>query len=231
MSLEAADRGWRGLYRVAAWAAVLSAVFVPIQVAVFFVKPLPETVLEWFALFQDNVLVGLIDLDLLLVADNVLLIAIMLALYVALRRVSPSVAVLALAAGLAGIVLFVSSNTAFEMLSLSDKHAAAASGVERALYVAAGEMALATWQGSAFKVAYLLGSFAGIAISALMLPSSAFGRWPGWLGILANVVGLALFVPVVGIYIAVFSVLFLWVWYMLLARAFFRLGRRGAQTT
>jgi hypothetical protein len=40
----------------------------------------------------------------------------------------------------------------------------------------------------------------------------------GWLAILANAVGLGLYVPSVGVYIAVFSIVFLEVWYLLIAR-------------
>ena len=65
-------------------------------------------------------MIGLINLDLLLVADNVLLIPILLALYVALRRASESLMAIATAFGLVGIVLFIVSNPAIEMLFLSN---------------------------------------------------------------------------------------------------------------
>src|SRR5688500_4899524 len=87
------NAAWKRLYRAAGAAALISAVFIPIQVMVFILwpPPLEGTASDWFTLFQDNKLVGLLNLDLLLVADNVLLVPIFLALYVLLRRASESV--------------------------------------------------------------------------------------------------------------------------------------------
>jgi hypothetical protein len=76
---------WRTLYRAAGVAALITAVLVPIQLAVFMAYPFPDTVTGWFELLQDNPVAGLVNLDLLLVVDNVLLVVIALALYVARR--------------------------------------------------------------------------------------------------------------------------------------------------
>jgi hypothetical protein len=84
---------------------------------------------------------------------------------------------------------------------------------------------LATWQGTAFQVAYLAGSVAGIAFGIAMLRSSVFGTVAATLAILANSIGLGLYIPVIGVYISVFSVLFLEIWYILLARRLLQLGR------
>ena len=63
----------------------MTAVLMPIQIAVFIAYPYPKTVAGWYMLLQDKPLVGLVDLDLVLVVDNVLLVVIALAAYVALR--------------------------------------------------------------------------------------------------------------------------------------------------
>jgi hypothetical protein len=224
---ESTDPRWRRLYRLAGAGALISAVFIPIQVLVFIVwpPPLEGTAADWFALFQDNPLVGLLDLDLLLVADNVFLVPIFLALYVLLRRDGESVMAIATALGFLGIAFFIASNPAFEMLSLSDRYATATSEAQRSTFLAAGEAMLATWQGTTFQAAYILGSVAGIAVGAVMLRSAVFSNLTGWMAILGNAVGLGLYVPVVGVYISVFSVLFLEIWYLLLARRLFQLGR------
>lgn len=227
---ESTDPRWRLLYRLAGAGALISAVFIPIQVLVFIIwpPPLEGTAVDWFALFQDNPLVGLLDLDLLLVADNVLLVPIFLSLYVLLRRDSESVMAIATAFGFLGIVFFIASNPAFEMLSLSDQYAAATTEAQRSTFLAAGEAMLATWQGTAFQAAYILGSFAGIAVGAVMLRSAVFSNVTGWMAILGNAVGLGLYVPVVGVYISVFSVLFLEIWYILISRRLFQLARRSS---
>ncbi|MCK9209053.1 MAG: hypothetical protein M0P66_18220, partial [Salinivirgaceae bacterium] len=79
---------WKTIYKAGAIASFLMAIFIPIQMAVFFIWPLPKTVLDWFHLFQMNKLVGLLDMDLLLLVDQVLMIFIFLALYMALRKAS-----------------------------------------------------------------------------------------------------------------------------------------------
>jgi len=218
---------WEWLYRAGGVAALLSALFIPIQITVFIVwpPPLQGTVADWFALFQENRLIGLINLDLLLVADNVLLIPLFLALYILLRRANESLMLMATALGFLGIVMYIASNPAFEMLSLSNQHAAATTDAQRAIFLAAGQAMLASWQGTAFQVAYLAGSVAGIAVGIAMLRSSVFGTVAATLAILANSIGLGLYIPVIGVYISVFSVLFLELWYILLAWRLLQLGR------
>jgi hypothetical protein len=222
---ETADSNWDWLYKIGGAAAMLSLVFFPIQIIIFLVNPPPDSVIGWFRLFQDNPLIGLLDLDLLLIVDQVLSILIFLALYVALRRAQESFMAISVALGLVSIVLFIASNPAFAMLSLSDQYAAATSAAQRAVFLAAGQAALIMWQGSAFQVSYLLGSIAIIILSAVMLRSRLFSKASAYLGILANVIALGLYVPVIGIYISIFSVVFLWVWYLLIARRLFQLGR------
>ncbi len=206
---------WKTLYRTGGAAALLSLVFFPIQIIVFFLKPLPDTVIGWFKLFQESNLIGLLDLDLLLMADQVLAVLIFLALFIALRRTNESFMVIGFVLGLISVVLYIASNPAFEMLSVSKQYAAAATETERNLSLAAGQALIASWQGSAFQASYILGSFATIVVSAVMLQSRLFSKATGMIGILANTIGLGLYVPVIGIYISIFSVVFLWVWYLL----------------
>jgi hypothetical protein len=222
---ETVDFPWRQLYQIGGIAALLSAMFIPIQVIVFIVWPLPSTVMDWFTLFQENRLVGLVDLDLLLVIDNVLLVPIFLALYILLRRTNESVMAIATALGFLGIALFIASNPAFEMLSLSNRHAAATTDAERSVFLAAGQAMLAMWEGTAFQTAYFLGSIVGLAIGVVMLQNGIFGKMTATMGILGNAVAFGYYLPGIGVYVAVFSVLFLEIWYILIARRLFRLGQ------
>jgi hypothetical protein len=200
--------------------------FIPIQVLVFLTwpPPLDGTAVDWFELFSENRLVGLLDLDLLLIADNVFLVSILLALYVLLRRVNGPLMMIATSFGFLGIVFFVASNPAFEMLTLSERYTAAATQTQRDAFLAAGEAMLATWEGTAFQTYYILGSIAGIAIGAVMLRSAIFSNLAGWMAILGNAVGLGLYIPTVGVYISVASVVFLEVWYIVIARRLLLLG-------
>jgi len=219
---------WRALYLVAAAASVILLVLMPVQIVVFLAWPPPlgGTAVDWFAVFGRSRLLGLLSLDLLLLVDQALFLLVFPALFVALRPAGASWALLGTVLGLAGTVVYFASGAAGEMLALSSHYAAAASDAQRMAYRAAGETVLAIYQGTAFDVSYLLQTASGLLLCWVMLRSPHFGPWPGWIGLLGFVVGLGLFVPgPVGIGLALFSVVFLWVWYGLLALAFLRLGR------
>jgi hypothetical protein len=222
---ECLNSNWNWLYKIGGAAALLSLVFFPIQIIVFILNPPPDTVIGWFRLFQNNPLIGLLDLDLLLMADQVLAILIFLALYVALRRTAESFMAIGLAFGLASTVLFIASNPAFAMLSLSNQYAAAGTDAQRAMFLTAGQATLVMWQGSAFQASYILGSIAAILVSAVMLRGTLFSKSTAYMGILANVIALGLYVPKVGVFISIFSVVFLWIWYLLIARRLLQLER------
>jgi hypothetical protein len=68
------DPRWKMLFSIAAFAAIYMVILIPIQGAVFILSPPPSTVLGFFELFQKNVLIGLINLDLLLTIDYVLVL-------------------------------------------------------------------------------------------------------------------------------------------------------------
>jgi hypothetical protein len=216
---------WRALYQAAGVAALISAVLVPIQLAVFVAYPFPDTVTGWFELLQDNPVAGLVDLDLLLVVDNVLLVVIALALYVALRPTSPSLTTMATGLWMLAVAMFIAANPALEMLSLSGQFAAATSEAQRSVAVAAGQALLAGWEGTAFHVSYVVGQLAGIMVGLVMLRGGRFGRAVPCTLIVGNVMGFGLYLPAVGLALSAFAGLVLWAWYLLIAHRFRQLGR------
>ena len=225
---QPASARWNALYRSAAAAALITAVLIPIQIAVFIAYPFPDTVTGWFALLQHDPLPGLVDLDLLLVVDNVLLVVIALALYVALRGVSPSITLMATGLWLLAIAMFITANPAVGLLGLSDRFAAATTEAQRSAALAAGQALLAGWEGTAFQVSYVLGQLAGIVVGVVMLRGSLFGRAAAVVLIAGNVLGFGYYLPRVGLAVSAFSGVVLWVWYLLIARALLRLGRGRA---
>jgi hypothetical protein len=92
MSQAKSNTNWKPLYRVGGAAALITAALIPLQIVVFVAwpPPLEGTASEWFTLFQENWLLGLLGLNLFLIVDYVLLVPIVLALYAALRRASES---------------------------------------------------------------------------------------------------------------------------------------------
>ena len=221
-----ADPAWKALYRVGGAAALTIVGLMAIQIIIFIALPPPGTVIGYFTLFHKNGLLGLLSLDLLYSVDTVLVVLIYLALYAALRRASPSFMAIALTLGLVGIAAYFASNTAFEMLSLSNQYAAATTDAQRALFVAAGQAMLAIYTGTAFDVYYLLNAFATLIISGVMLRSAIFGKGTAYVGILAAVL---MFVPstagTIGLYLALSSLVPTAIWLILIARRLFRLGQ------
>jgi hypothetical protein len=218
---------WRALYLMGAAAAALTVVSVPAHIGAFVAwpPPLDGTALDWFEVFESSRLVGLLSMDLLLMLDYALLVPIYAALFVSLSARNPSIMVLGTALGLVSMAIYFASNPAIEMMSLSERYAAAATDAERSLLAAAGEATAERYQGTAFHVSYILGSFAGILVSWPMRRSSAFGSLAAWAGIMGNIVGLGLYVPVVGLTMAVLSGPVLWIWFVLVLRGFVRLAR------
>jgi len=230
MAQARSDTNWRLLYRAGGVAALITAVLIPLQIIVFIAwpPPLEGPVTEWFTLFQDNWLLGLLSLDLLLLVDYILLVPIVLALYVALRHASESWMAVATAFYFVAIAAYFASNTAFEMLSLSEGYAAATTESQRATYLAAGQAMLATFEGTAFQVSYVLASVAGIIIGAVMLRSDIFSRVAAYALIVGDIIGLGLYVPTIGVFLSVISVPVLWIWYVLIARRLIQLGLGGS---
>ncbi len=223
------DSAWRGVYAAGAAGALLTALLIPFQMIVFVAWPPPSrgTAADWFAFFGANPLHGLLSLDLPMMLEQVLVIPIVVALYRLLRRSGESTMALALAGWLVGATLFITSNTAFEMLSLSNGYAAATTDTARAAFLAAGEAMLATYwgQGTSFVFGYLLTSLAGVMVGVVMLRSHVFSRLAAYGAIAGNVLGLALFLPGIGIGLSVLSVVILWVWYLLVGLRLVRLAR------
>ncbi len=227
---ETIEFSWRPLYRMGGVAALVTVVFIPIAIVVFMTWPPPKTVIDWFSLFENNRLVALIDFDVLILASNALSILVMLALYVALRRVNPSFMAVALALGLVGTATYFASNPVLSMLSLSSQYAAATTDVQRATILAAGQAMLAIYQGTAFWLSNALGTVALLIIAVIMLRSNIFGRATAYVGIVANVVGLGLFIPSpVGIFLSIVGVIGLAIWNVLIARRLFHLGQQSLQ--
>ncbi|MGZ3668214.1 MAG: hypothetical protein ACXVDA_27430, partial [Ktedonobacterales bacterium] len=135
---ERVEPAWKPLYRAAGVAALLSIAFTFLAVIVFIANPPPTTITAWFALFQRNGLLGLVNLDLLMLATYVLMGLIYVALYGALHRGHEPVTALATLCGVASIVTYIASNTGFNLLVLSGQYAAATTEAQRAAIRAAG---------------------------------------------------------------------------------------------
>jgi Domain of unknown function (DUF4386) len=223
---QAAD--WRTLFRVAGISALSVVAVIPIQGLVYVMWPPPANVLEYFSVFQSSAILGFLDLDLLLVVDQLLIVTVLLALYVSLRAVNPSLMLIGLAAGLLGATLMIVSREAtLSMFSLSQQHALASSVAERAALEAAGQTLLTVYTGTSFALGYFLSGLAMLLISTVMLHSVQFSRVTALSGVAAGVTGL---IPAsmgtLGLVLSFLSLVPLLMWLFLVGRRFLQLSSR-----
>jgi uncharacterized protein DUF4386 len=225
--LETTTSAWKPLYKIGGVSALLMLAIIVIQFVVFMIAPQPleGTATDWFSLFQDNKLIGLIDFELLMIVYVILSIPITLALYTLLKRINPSWTAIYLVISLIGVISFIAARPAFEMLSLSNGYAAATNDAERAISLSAGQMLIATFHGTAFHISYVLGSLTVFIISLVMLQTNIFSKTTAYVRIASSVFDFGLYIPTIGIFISVFSVLFLFIWNIMIARRLFQLGR------
>jgi hypothetical protein len=178
---------WIPLIRTAGIAAILVILIIPVQIGIFVAWPPPEHAEDFFTLFRQNPLLGLISLDLLYLVNNAVLILFYLGLYTVLARVNPSMMLIALVMGLVGIASYYSSSIAFEMLNLSRQFHAADSPEIRSECLASGRALLAVYKGTAFDVYYVLNAVSLLLMSLVILRSRIFSRATGFWGLASGV--------------------------------------------
>ena len=104
---------WTGLYKVGSVSALLLVVIIITTGIIFAIEPQPldGTALDWFMLFQNNKIIGLIDFELLMVIYTIISIPISVALYMTLSRVNQPFTALYLALSLIGVMAFIAAIT------------------------------------------------------------------------------------------------------------------------
>jgi hypothetical protein len=229
VSSDASEDRWLYLYRTAAIAALVSVALFLFQIVAFFVWPPPSTVAGHFALLQSRPFVGLVSLDFVIIVDEVLAIPICLALYLSLRRVHESLMLIATALSAASIVCFLIATPALNMLYLSHQYAAATVAVEREGLLAAGQAVLSAWLGTPYQVGYVVGSIDMLLVAWVMLRSQIFSKFTAYLGIVTSVVGFGVYVPKVGVFISILSVVGMQVWYVMIALTLVFLSKGTSQ--
>ena len=98
------------------------------------------------------------SLDLFLLIGNLFSVFLFLALYVSLRPVNPSYALVALVVGLIGLVLLIPARPIVELFALSRQYAAATTDAARSQVLAASDALLALFGGTNWFMNTLLGA-------------------------------------------------------------------------
>lgn len=241
---ESIDLTWSGLYGIGGLAALMCALMYLVTLAIYVpayrAGPPPTTVLEWFTLLQNNAITGLFFLGLADVVIVILWGPMSLALYTVLKQSNRNWALIATAFVFVGMAVYLATNTAFSMLSLSRQYAVAATEAEQAITLAAGRALIAVSEGTGGQYTGMpLMWFSGLILSIVMLQSGVFGKTTAWVGILgfgllvASVpfAGYTTAGPTTAIVIAIIAVtyfgggLFSLAWYSLVGLALLKVGR------
>ena len=243
---KTAVTAWSGLYKGGAAAALIAAVLfrrnldaewlLLRQIGIIQAGPLaaPDTVADWFMLLRHRPLLGLTFLNLFDLVNYALLGLIFLALAAALYQTSRPGIIIAAGLSCVGISIYFASNQAFNMLLLSRQYSAATTDAQRAVFLSAGQTLLAlhhnaSYRGTGIYLSFLLVSAAGLILSVIMLRSSVFSKSAGYLGVLANSVGLSYYIALALAPALVFvplsvSAVFLLIWHLQISSRLWALG-------
>lgn len=209
------------LYRVAWYLSLTMLILIPIQIIVYIIAPPPDTVKEFFELYQKNPFLGLLSLDFLYLFNNIIIVVIYLALFIFLYQERPVTVLLALVMGLIGIACYYPSNPAFEMLTLSNQYFHAQSD-QVYIYLAAGEALMAGYTGTSFNTYYVLSTICLLLFAYALVKSSKFKKS---IGLWALASGIFMVIPSsAGVLGKIFSLLSLipWVIFIVLLMGYFK---------
>jgi hypothetical protein len=189
---------WKSLYKAGGAGAWLVGTLLLIEMIAYIATSAPSLAdtAGWFALFHNNRFIGLVDFGILELYALVLYVPMFLALYVVLRRANESYMAIAAILAFVGIAVNFATSKLFSLLTLSDLYAAASTEVVKAQFLAAGQATLALGAlggiGGSVEGGIPL-AVSGLVISVIMLQSNILGKAVGYVGILANGIGLIMY--------------------------------------
>ena len=240
-STETKDVGWKSMFRIGGISALLVTAFFLIDMIVLVAfMPYPETANGWFVLLQNKRIVGLLSLDVFVLAGFPLCYPIFFALYGALKQVNKTSLAFATMLAFAGLAIVISTDKTYSMISLSNQFATATTDAQKSLLLAAGEAVLAISSGTSANIASFFLEGAALIISLFMLRSRIFGRFTSYMGIIGHGLDLTrivinlIFVPIISLpFVSTIGFILLaiggplqLIWYALIGRRLLQLGRR-----
>lgn len=241
-SIKNPDQHWKSFYTFAGIATIIALAGILLDVVIGNIAggnltELPQTAVDRFAQFHENTFIGLYNLDLLNIINQVILVPAYIALFGAHREINKAYSLLALILFLFGSACMVINNSSLPMLELSNKYFATDIESQKALYAAAGEAMLARGahgSGGIFP-GFFLPNLAGLIISFVMLKGGIFSKTNAWLGIAGSIlmlfyVVLVTFVSGVETMATAFAMpggLLLMAWIIMFTAKLLRLGKKS----
>lgn len=222
---------WRGIFKISAITISMGVIVMILAVSAFFIWPyLPgfKSTAEIFLFIQNDKLGGLMALDFFLLIGNLLAIGSLIGIYVILKQVNQSLALLAFILGIIAVIAILPARPILEVFYLSDSYATATTDAERSHYLAAGEALLMLFNGTAWAINYIFGAVSGMISSLLMLRSTVFGKATAYIGIITSTVAvlsiIGFIVPIIAMVLAMLAMPGYIIWNLLVAIKFFKLG-------
>ena len=184
---ETKDWGWKSVYRIGGISALIITAFFLIDIVVLVAfQPYPETAKDWFLLLQNKRIVGLLSLDIFVLAGFPFCYPMFFALYGALKQVNEASLAFLTILVFVGLAIVISTDKTYSMISLSNQYAAAATETQKSLFLAAGETVLAISAGTGANIASFFLEGAIFVISIFMLQSGIFRRFTACMGIIGH---------------------------------------------
>jgi hypothetical protein len=230
------NSNWKSLYKLGEWVALLFILYsLTTMASLIVIGGQPKSALEGFTMLQESRLAGILRLDILTVFIMPLYYLLFFGFYIALTKSNPTTAIISLVFGFAGVTLFLATPSVFSWLALSDKFAAATDEAQKTLLFAAGETLLVSdmWHGTGAVIGGILMQTATTLLSITMLKSAAFGKSTAYVGIVTHGLDLlhllvGLLIPAGGVILMMIAGPLYLIWFPLLARDFFRLGKTAS---
>lgn len=219
-----ADR-WIALYKIGGVSFFVIAGLILFAIIAFFIwpyEPGAASTKEIFELLAQDTIGGLMALDLPMLVIVALNILPVLSLYVALKKMNESYALIALVLGLTTVVLLIFARPLLELVELSNRYTAATELDEKKQYLAAGDALLTLFNGTAWFIQTIFFVTWGLINSLLMLKSPIFSKLTAYVGIIVSALGYAFFIPVIGIPLLFVNTIGGILWYVMIGFALFR---------
>ncbi|KPK83706.1 MAG: hypothetical protein AMS27_12030 [Bacteroides sp. SM23_62_1] len=231
--MENPKSGWNRLSTIGGLAAIIFLVYsVVTMLLLITIGGQPSTIEECFSLLQNNRFIGLLRLDILTFFIVPFYYLLFLGFWVSLRKIHIAYTTLATVIAFAGITLFLSDFSIFQLISVSDKYGNATTEAQKLQLLSAGEMILHSglWTSSGIILGGILLQIAFVLISIVMLWSNVFSKLTGYVGIATHGLDLmhiliAFFLPKLGVILMVIAGPLYLLWFPLVGFRLLRLGR------
>ncbi len=129
---------------------------IPIQMVLFALFPHPGTIVGWFTLFRDSPIVGFIGFDVVYIFSNILMVFFYISLLIILKDKITNQTIFALILSFISITIYFSSNRTIEMFNIANRYFEATTETQQISFIAAGELLLSVYKGTAYFIYYVL---------------------------------------------------------------------------